>query len=390
MPSLAQGKILAEASARSPARLPAQTQHPQGTRGAAPQALRGCPPSGAHAARPAPAWDRRGGRHSPPSAHTNIPSLSSPWRTGIRTTAPAVNFSRAGVSAAQAPKCHCRSAAPWGWGLRCPPGPSCSPGTRPWGQERLGWCCTGRCLCGFGRMPPPSSPWLSWPGARSKLQTHGAGERGGAGHAGGRATILFPEAGAEFLRLQRGQGADARLSPRFQRHVHTYRILPDDEGLLSVQVGGRGPGAPRAPSGSRCGGAGRFAAASSFFFCRAPGEVEPAAPRAQRAVRFAFCTSWLQRGTTGCASFAQTLSAARPGCERCRSGSLAAAACRCCTWGSFAKYFPPSCRCHRPGRESGQSIPCCPPTPAQPCSPARCWLGLVVPLWRPFMVSPGS
>lgn len=27
------------------------------------------------------------------------------------------------------------------------------------------------------------------------------------------------------------------LSPRFQRHVHTYRILPDDEGLLSVQVG---------------------------------------------------------------------------------------------------------------------------------------------------------
>lgn len=23
----------------------------------------------------------------------------------------------------------------------------------------------------------------------------------------------------------------------FQRHVHTYRILPDDKGLLSVQVG---------------------------------------------------------------------------------------------------------------------------------------------------------
>ncbi|XP_040428385.1 phosphatidylinositol 3,4,5-trisphosphate 5-phosphatase 2 isoform X4 [Cygnus olor] len=241
MPSLGQGKILAEASARSPARLPAQTQHPQGTWGAAPLALWGCPRLGAHAARPAPAWDRRGGRHSPPSAHANIPSLSSPRRAGIRTTAPAVNFSHAGVSAAQAPKCHCWSAAPWGWGLRCPPGPSCSPGTRPWGQERPGWCCTGRCLCGFGRMPP-SSPWLSWPGARSKLQTHGAGERGGAGHAGeggglaGRATILFPETGAEFLRLQRGQGADAWLSPRFQRHVHTYRILPDDEGLLSVQT----------------------------------------------------------------------------------------------------------------------------------------------------------
>lgn len=63
--------------------------------------------------------------------------------------------------------------------------------------------------------------------------------------------VLFPEMRAQFLSLQRvfasGLGAThppstlphahGLLSPRFQRHVHTYRILPDDEGLLSVQVG---------------------------------------------------------------------------------------------------------------------------------------------------------
>lgn len=68
------------------------------------------------------------------------------------------------------------------------------------------------------------------------------------------------------------------LSPRFQRHVHTYRILPNDEGLLSVQVGTavgvQGLGATGVPSlpwlmplgaclgaqaGCRCKGAGMLA-----------------------------------------------------------------------------------------------------------------------------------
>lgn len=43
-------------------------------------------------------------------------------------------------------------------------------------------------------------------------------------------------------------GDPCLLSPRFQRHVHTYRILPNDKGLLSVQVGAQGLGAARVHS----------------------------------------------------------------------------------------------------------------------------------------------
>uniref|UniRef100_A0A8C2SUF0 phosphatidylinositol-3,4,5-trisphosphate 5-phosphatase n=1 Tax=Coturnix japonica TaxID=93934 RepID=A0A8C2SUF0_COTJA len=50
-----------------------------------------------------------------------------------------------------------------------------------------------------------------------------------------KATASLPKAGAQFLCLQSAHGADALLSRRFQRHVHTYRILPNSEGLLSVQ-----------------------------------------------------------------------------------------------------------------------------------------------------------
>lgn len=123
-----QGKIVAETHTRSSQPKPSP---PRGL-GAAPQALWGCPPSGA---------------------------LPGRTQTSPLHPAPALNFSHARISARRAPKHRC-------WSSRT----LLQPGDASVGPGDLGCCGTGRCLCGFGRLPP-SSPWLFLAGREVQIAT---------------------------------------------------------------------------------------------------------------------------------------------------------------------------------------------------------------------------
>lgn len=58
----------------------------------------------------------------------------------------------------------------------------------------------------------------------------------------------------------------APCARRFQKHVHTYRILPDDEDFLAVQVG---TATPLAPGGMRRG------VLAPYFFLQAGQGAQP-------------------------------------------------------------------------------------------------------------------
>lgn len=204
--------------------------------------------------------------------------------------------------------------------------------------------------------------------------------------------LFFPEVRAQFLSLQREWGICIRagcqappspatcprcrggtmgdprlLSPRFQRHVHTYRILPDDEGLLSVQVGAA-VGAQRlgaagvhslpclAPPGAVLGGSHRLRAGARAG-CRCEGCLPP--PLALHSTqRGGVCLPSPARDAV-CFLHDLPAAAGAAGCERFAAASSARGrlgrppphqphGCHQPAWCGAAKRLSPSGHCHPP------------------------------------------
>lgn len=300
-----QGKILAETHTRSSQPKPSP---PRGW-GAAPQALWGCPPSGA---------------------------LPGRTQTSPLHPAPALNFSHARISARQAPKHRC-------WSSRT----LLQPGDASVGPGDLGCCGMGRCLCGFGRLPP-SSPWLFLAGREVQIATtwcwgwmRGCRARRG-GWGGGQ--------GDDFMARTRSSAPNPAEGARCRRwalpQVPAARPhLPHPPRRRGAALG---PGGWRGLAGhpQEAGGEG----VEGFW---GGGEI---CCHLQLLLQGERCGLLFARagcsGSTGCASSAPSPSAARLGTVLPRQPRSLAACCCCCTWGSFAKYFPLSCRSHRAGHSS--------------------------------------
>ncbi|XP_056215525.1 phosphatidylinositol 3,4,5-trisphosphate 5-phosphatase 2B-like isoform X2 [Falco biarmicus] len=148
--------------------------------------------------------------HRPPSAKTNIPSPSNPQCGHIRTATPTLNISDAGA---------------WRLHPLPPTGTLAIPAPGPRliapASAAVGAACTlPRCLHPFLLLP---APFLQ------PSDTSAVGSVWGGASVALAGCHPFPTAG-----LARCTGQIANTW--FQRHVHTYRILPDDKGLLSVQT----------------------------------------------------------------------------------------------------------------------------------------------------------
>ncbi|XP_055583252.1 phosphatidylinositol 3,4,5-trisphosphate 5-phosphatase 2B-like isoform X2 [Falco cherrug] len=148
--------------------------------------------------------------HRPPSAKTNIPSPSNPQCGHIRTATPTLNISDAGAW-------RLHPLPPTGTLAIPAPGPRLIAPV----SAAVGAACTlPRCLHPFLLLP---APFLQ------PSDTSAVGSVWGGASVALAGCHPFPTAG-----LARCTGQIANTW--FQRHVHTYRILPDDKGLLSVQT----------------------------------------------------------------------------------------------------------------------------------------------------------